>query len=134
MPASDAAAAPPARRAAEARGRVAEDRVAARLEAEGWCVLARRWRSGAGEIDLIAEREGLLAFIEVKARPRLAEAASALGPRQQARLLAAGEAWAAMNPGHGVAGIRFDLVLVDGEGRMRRIKDVLRDGQGGRPA
>jgi len=91
-------------------------------------MLARRWRSGAGEIDLIAEREGLLAFIEVKARPRLAEAAFALGPRQQMRLLAAAEAWMAANPGHGAAGIRFDVVLLDGAGRLRRIADAFRPG------
>ena len=118
----------PERRAAEARGRDAEARVAARLQADGWAILAQRWRSAAGEIDLIAERAGLLAFVEVKARPRLAEAAFALGPRQQARLLAAAEAWIAAHPGHGEGGIRFDVVLVDAEGRMRRIADALRAG------
>ncbi|MXP61996.1 YraN family protein [Roseomonas sp. M0104] len=128
MPVAEASNASPVRRAAEARGRAAEERVALRLEAEGWRILARRWRSGAGEIDLIGECRGLLAFIEVKARPRLAEAAFALGARQQARLLAAAEAWMAANPGHGSGGIRFDVVLVDGEGRMRRIKDALRAG------
>ncbi|HWX51165.1 MAG TPA: YraN family protein [Roseomonas sp.] len=116
----------PERRAAEARGRDAEARVAARLQADGWVVLAQRWRSAAGEIDLIAERAGLLAFVEVKARARLVEAAFALGPRQQARLLAAAEAWIAAHPGHGESGIRFDVVLVDAEGRMRRIADALR--------
>ncbi|MBI0432221.1 YraN family protein [Roseomonas sp. KE0001] len=118
------------RSAAEARGREAEARVAARLEAEGWRVLARRQRAGrggpAGEIDLIAEREGLLAFIEVKRRARLSEAALTLAPAQQARLLAGAEAWLAAHPGHGAAGVRFDLVLVDAAGRMRRIADAFR--------
>ena len=48
---------------------------------------------------MVAERDGLLAFIEVKARPSLAEAAFALGPRQRARLVAAAECWLAENPG-----------------------------------
>lgn len=114
------------RHAAEARGRGAEERVAARLEAEGWTILARRFRNPGGEIDLVAEREGLLAFVEVKQRAALAEAACSVTPRQQARLVAGAEAWMAANPGHGLAGMRFDVVLVDGAGRMRRITDAIR--------
>ncbi|PZP48596.1 MAG: endonuclease [Azospirillum brasilense] len=116
------------RRQAESRGRVAEALAAEALRAGGWTVLAMRARTPAGEIDLIAEREGLLAFVEVKARPDLAGAALALGPRQRARLLAAAEAWLALHPGHGGAGIRFDVILVDGAGRMRRIADAFRIG------
>ncbi|MBC9175395.1 YraN family protein [Pseudoroseomonas ludipueritiae] len=116
------------RAAAEARGRSAEARVAARLAEEGWRVLDSRARTAAGEIDVVAEREGLLAFIEVKARPSLTEAAHALGPRQRARLLRAAEVWLASHPGHGEVGIRFDVLLLDGEGRMRRIADAFRLG------
>jgi putative endonuclease len=118
--------APEIRRAADSRGRHAEHRAAAALEAEGWSVLARRARTGAGELDLIAERDGLLAFVEVKARATLAEAAFALGPAQRRRLAAAAEAWLAHNPGHGGAGMRFDVVLVDAAGRVRRIADAFR--------
>jgi putative endonuclease len=116
------------RAAAEARGRAAEDRAAARLAEEGWQVLDRRARTAAGEIDLIVEREGLLAFIEVKARDSLAEAAFSLAPRQRRRLLAAGEIWLAAHPAHGAAGVRFDVLLVDAAGRMRRIADAFRLG------
>lgn len=80
----------------------------------------------AGEIDLVAEREGLLAFIEVKARPSLTEAAAALSRRQQERLLRAGECWLAENPGRGSAGVRFDLLLVAADGTVRRIADAFR--------
>lgn len=91
-------------------------------------MLDSRVRTGVGEIDLVAERDGLLAFIEVKARTSLTEAAHALGARQQARLLRAAEVWLAAHPGHGEAGIRFDVLLLDGEGRMRRIADAFRLG------
>ena len=94
-------------------------------------MLARRARTEAGEIDMVAERDGLLAFIEVKARPSLAEAAFALGPRQRARLVAAAECWLAENPGgHGAAGIRFDVLLVAADGTVRRIADAFRLGDG----
>ncbi|SFK86354.1 putative endonuclease [Falsiroseomonas stagni DSM 19981] len=117
---------PVMRRASEGRGRHAESQASAALAAEGFCEVARRVRTGVGEIDLVVERDGLLVFVEVKARATLGEAAVALGPRQQARLLAAGEAWMAANPGHGAQGVRFDLLLVDQAGRVRRIADVIR--------
>lgn len=106
----------------------AEDAAAAALAREGWAVLGRRVRTEAGELDLIAERDGLLAFVEVKARPSLAEGAWALGPRQRARLVAAAEAWLATNPGHGAAGVRFDVLLVAADGAVRRIVDAFRVG------
>lgn len=111
---------------AHAAGLTGEDAAVAALLREGWAVLARRARTPAGEIDMVAEREGLLAFVEVKARPSLSEAAHALGPRQRARLAAAAECWLAENPGHGAAGIRFDLLLVAADGTVRRIADAFR--------
>ena len=113
-------------RRAYAAGQDAEALAAAALSAEGWQILAQRLRTEAGEIDMIAEREGLLAFIEVKARPSLAEAAFALGLRQRARLVAAAESWLAANPGHGSAGMRFDVMLVAADGTIRRIADAFR--------
>ena len=114
-------------RVAQALGVTAEQAACDALEREGWAVLARRLRTAAGEIDVVAERDGLLAFIEVKARPDLLSAAAALGPRQRARLLAAGEIALADNPGWGRAGVRFDVLLVDGAGRVRRIADAFRN-------
>jgi putative endonuclease len=115
-------------RRAEAAGRDAEAIAAAALAREGWTVLAQRARTPAGEIDLVAERDGLLAFVEVKARPSLSEAALALGARQRARLLAAAECWLAENPGHGARGMRFDVVIVAADGTARRIADAFRLG------
>ncbi|WP_372619698.1 YraN family protein [Falsiroseomonas sp.] len=114
------------RKAADARGRHAERRAAEALAAEGWQVLAARVRTPAGELDLVTERDGLLAFVEVKARATLSEAAHALGPAQRRRLAGAAEAWMAANPGHGAAGVRFDVLLVDADGRVRRIADAFR--------
>lgn len=113
-------------RASQRRGIGAERAACAALLLDGWDVLARRLRTAAGEIDVVAERDGLLAFIEVKARPDLHTAAAALGPRQRARLLAAGEVALAENPGWGRAGVRFDVLLVDAAGRVRRITDAFR--------
>ena len=113
-------------RANQAGGIAAEAAAAAALERDGWTVLGRRLRTAAGEVDLVAARDGLLAIVEVKRRARLAEAAAALGPRQRARLLAAAEILLAENPGWGNAGVRFDVVLVDQYGTVRRIADAFR--------
>lgn len=113
-------------RQAQIRGVGAEAAASAALERDGWSILARRLRTKAGELDLVAERDGLLAFVEVKARPDLALAAASLGKRQQARLLGAAEIVLAEHPEWGRAGVRFDLLLVDGTGRVRRIADALR--------
>jgi putative endonuclease len=122
---------PPARqsrgRHAHTDGLAAEQAACAALQAEGWAILARRARTPAGEIDVVAECRGLLAFIEVKRRASLAGAAVALSPRQRARLLAAAEILLAANPGWGRAGIRFDVMLMDASGRLRRIADAFRD-------
>ena len=96
------------------------------LAEEGFACLGQRQRTPAGEIDLVVARDGLLVFVEVKTRATLAEAAFALAPRQQARLLAAAEAWMAAHPAEGRAGIRFDLIVVDAGGRMRRVIDAIR--------
>lgn len=113
---------------AYATGLAAEDAVCVRLEADGWTVRGRRLRTGAGEIDIVAERDGLLALIEVKARPSLAMAANAVSPRQQSRLLAAAELLLRQHPDWGDAGVRFDIIVVDPAGRMRRIADAFRGG------
>jgi putative endonuclease len=96
------------------------------LAADGWTILARRLRTEAGEIDVVAATEDLLAIVEVKARPTLGEAAFALGARQKARLLAAAEIVLAEHPEWAREGMRFDLVVVDAAGSVRRIADAFR--------
>ncbi len=115
-------------RLAQSRGLAAEQAACAALERDGWTVLARRLRTPAAEIDLVAERDGLLAIVEVKARASLAEAAASLGPGQRRRLAAAAEQVLAAHPGWGAAGVRFDVIVVDAEGRVRRIRDAFRPG------
>ena len=61
----------------------AESRAAAYLMAKGYRILAKRFRTPYGEIDLVAKKRNLLAFVEVKARASLDDAAYAVTPRQQ---------------------------------------------------
>ncbi len=109
-----------------ARGARAEQVACAALAQDGWTVLARRLRTPAGELDVVAEKDGLLAFIEVKARPTLNLAAHSLSAPQRARLVAAAEIVLGANPGWGARGVRFDVLLVDDAGAVRRITDAFR--------
>jgi putative endonuclease len=109
-----------------AKGLAAENAACAALEADGWTIHARRLRTEAGEIDAVAEKDGLLSIVEVKSRPTLRQAAESLTPRQQARLIGAGELILHRNPSWGRNGVRFDMLLVNSQGQVRRIADAFR--------
>src|SRR6185503_3727241 len=102
----------PERQAAFHLGISAESRAAAFLIAKGFRILARRWKSPVGEIDIVARRRKLLVFVEVKARERLDDAAWSVTERQRARIVAAAEAWLAVNADPAIQDIRFDAMLV----------------------
>jgi putative endonuclease len=111
-----AKSASPARVAAFRTGLSAEARAAAWLMAKGYRILAQRFRTPYGEIDIVARRRNLLAFIEVKARASLDEAAYAVTPRQQARIINAAQAWLQVwltaHPEHADFELRFDAMLI----------------------
>jgi putative endonuclease len=105
-------AASPERVAAFRTGLSAETLAAAYLIAKGYRILAKRFRTPHGEIDIIAKRRNLVAFIEVKARASLDEAAFAVTPRQQARIIDAAQAWLVAHPEHAEFELRFDAILI----------------------
>jgi putative endonuclease len=102
----------PERVAAFRTGLSAESRAAAYLVAKGYRIVARRFRSPVGEVDIVARRKGVLVFVEVKARNTLDEAAESLQVRQQRRIAAAAAVWLADHPDDVDSPIRFDAVLV----------------------
>jgi len=100
------------RRIAFRFGLSAESRAAAMLIAKGYRILARRFRTPLGEIDIVARRRGVLVFVEVKARDSFDTAAEAIGKRQQSRIIAAAQFWLAGHPEDAMRDMRFDVVLV----------------------
>ncbi len=77
------------RRRAYRKGHRGEWLAAAALMLKGYRILARRYRTPVGEIDLIARRGSLVIIVEVKARPTLEEAMEAVGALAQRRIDAA---------------------------------------------
>ncbi len=101
-----------ARQEAERRGRSAERLAALYLGIKGYRVLARRFRSPVGEIDLVMRRGGVIAFVEVKNRMDFEAAAFAVTPFARRRLLRAAEAYVSRHPHLAAMTLRFDVVLI----------------------
>jgi putative endonuclease len=111
-------------------GRWAEDRVARYLTCRGWRILARNWRFRHKELDLVAERDGTVAFVEVKARrePGLGHPLETITPAKRRELAVAARAWIARHGRRGQT-YRFDAaVVVWGAGgpRIEHVEDAWR--------
>ncbi len=98
-------------------GRAAEQAAADYLQGAGWRLLGRNVRVGRGELDIIARRGQVLAFVEVKARRTRTCGApeDAVSPKKQHQIARLAELWLATRPWalRGVADVRFDIVAVD---------------------
>ena len=102
-----------ARRAAETRGRSSEILAAWLLRLKLYRILARRVKTHAGEIDLVARSPGgVLCFVEVKARRDVRSAVDSVVPRQRARIERAAFLFVAGKPNLARGGMRFDIVTV----------------------
>lgn len=99
------------RQRAEQRGREGETRAALWLQVQGWRILARRRKTPLGEIDLIARRGRMVAFVEVKWRKSAAELDHAIDAYRLRRVAAAAEAVAHEYAGQG-DDVRIDVILL----------------------
>jgi putative endonuclease len=110
---------PGAKRRAHVFGLRAEWIAAAWLSLKGYRVIDRRFSVAGGEIDIIARRGTTVAFVEVKARPFLDEAAIAISETKRRRVSLAVRAWLTRNPWAMRATLRGDAVFV-APGRLPR--------------
>lgn len=101
-----------ARRAARAYGLNAETIAALWLRARLYTILDRNYRVQGGEIDIVARRGGTIAFVEVKARGALEDAAIAITPQKQRRISCAVNRWLATHPWATSCTLRADAVFV----------------------
>lgn len=94
------------------RGHRGEWLAALALIVKGYRIVARRYRTKLGEIDLIARRGDLVAIVEVKVRPTLTEAMEAVGRQAERRIAGAADIWLSRQPDFARLSVRFDMVAV----------------------
>jgi putative endonuclease len=119
-------------------GRQGEDIAAAYLAGLGYELVARNWRTRAGELDIIARDGDWLVFVEVRARraagggrpPAMGSPEESVTPRKQVRLVAMSEAYLFELPWPG--SWRIDVIALElwPDGRVARLNH-LRDAVGG---
>jgi putative endonuclease len=97
-------------------GQRGEDLACEALVARGYHVLHRRYRTRYGELDIVAQHDGVLVFVEVRARGsgRFGHAAASVGPQKQQRVAAMAESYLGLEGEHHRI-CRFDVVAVDAE-------------------
>jgi len=108
-------------------GQFGERVAVAHLESKGYEILARNFRCRDGEIDIIAQSDGGLVFVEVRTRrgDAMGSAAESLTPRKGARIAAAADAYCDANP-KSAEDRRIDVIAVDltPRGRLLRLEHI----------
>jgi len=115
-------------RAQQSLGKQGEDLACRELERLGYAVVARRYRTRFGEIDIVCERGGVTAFVEVKARRhgRFGSAAEAIPAWKQRRIGAMALDYLAW-VGRLNAPCQFAVVAIDGIGTADETVRVIED-------
>lgn len=94
------------------------------LRAKGYRILARRYKTPVGEIDLIASRGNTMIFVEVKARGTIDRALESILPKQAARIMRAAEYYMAVQRDQGRA-MRFDVIAIRPPFHLRHLQNVI---------
>ena len=98
------------------RGKFSEFLARTYMRLHGFRIVSKNYITGrgttAGEIDFIAKRGKLLVFAEVKQRTTLENAAYAIKPAQQQRLIRGAKSFLKSNPQYAVYDLRFDAILI----------------------
>ena len=100
------------RQKAYRRGHRGEWLAALALLVKGYRIVAHRYRTPLGEIDLIARRGDLVLIVEVKARPTLMQAMEAISYSSERRIEGAADLWLTRQRDHARLSMRFDLVAI----------------------
>jgi putative endonuclease len=106
----------PAKSSTAAAGRLGEGIAAASLEADGWAIAERNFRWAGGEVDIIASRDGILAFVEVKSWETMGpeELERAIGENKRRRIVETAQIFLSRHREYNGWSVRFDVILVKG--------------------
>ncbi len=120
------------KRAAYKRGLMGEHLAAMLLRLKGYRIIAMRYRNPAGEIDIIARRGKVVAFVEVKARSDEASALESISHKQKQRISRAADHWLAEQASKGKSFFgRFDVIVLGAGMIPHHIQGVWHVGEAG---
>jgi putative endonuclease len=117
------------RQDAEKRGHRGEWLAAMALRLKGYRIVAKRFKTKAGEVDIIARKRDLVVMVEVKARATLLEAMDAITPTAMRRIENAGDIWLTKQPDFAKLSIRYDMVAVLPRQWPKHIERIFDGGQ-----
>ena len=106
-------------------GLAAEGSVERHYLVRAYELVATRWRSKAGEIDLILRKNDVVVFVEVKKSKSIARAAEMLNPSQIARIYTAAQIFLEGEPDGQNTPARFDVALVGPSGEIEILKNAI---------
>ena len=106
---------PEARRA---QGGEAEERACRHLDRSGFTIVERKYRTKDGEIDIVARKEDVLVFVEVRSRevPGYGTPEESVTPAKRRRIVAAARRYLSNVPPSSWREARFDVIAIDGCG------------------
>lgn len=96
-------------------GQKGEDKACSYLVSHGYSIVERNWRTRSGEIDIIAQKDGVLVFAEVKTLPSgdLETLSHELNGRKQKKILETAKLFLIKHRKYNESIIRFDVLVVD---------------------
>ncbi len=112
------------KQAAYRKGLRAELKAEVLLRKAGWQILERRYKTKQGEIDLIAEQDQTIVFVEVKARRGTEEGLYAITPRSQKRIANAAREWVSLHSDMVGKTLRFDAVILPQRGEAQHFPNL----------
>jgi putative endonuclease len=105
-------------------GLLAEFKAKSFLRYQGFSILAERFKTPLGEIDIIAKKGNLVIFVEVKLRKTVDAAAEAIHARNQSRVRSAAELYLQQYPEYNQCEMRFDALVMAPGGWPEHITDA----------
>ncbi len=94
------------------KGRVGEERAARYLRRHGYLIVDRNVRAGRGELDIVAQKDEIVAFVEVKSYQAREDGLLALHADKCERLRSAATAYLGRHPRFAALQCRFDLIIL----------------------
>jgi putative endonuclease len=112
-------------------GAAGEDRASAWLQERGWLIRERNYRGSGAEVDIIAEKDGQVAFVEVKAWKSFpaSELEFSIDARKQNRIARAARSWLSARREPAERRLRFDVIFLGDDDRpVRHIEGAFSGG------